>query len=44
MQRLSYDQKECFVALDIQPHWEAIHRILGNNFQLAGKEIRLAMR
>jgi cytosine/adenosine deaminase-related metal-dependent hydrolase len=41
MQRLSYDQKECFVALDIQPHWEATDRILGKSLRLTGKEMRL---
>jgi len=44
MQRLSYDQRECLVALDIQPHWEATYRILDDGFRLAGKQIRLARR
>jgi cytosine/adenosine deaminase-related metal-dependent hydrolase len=43
MRRLSYNQKECFVALDIQPHWEPTHRILDDNFHLAGKQIHFAM-
>jgi hypothetical protein len=44
MQAFSYDEREYLVALDIQPHWEATRRILGNNFQLAGKKIHLLER
>jgi cytosine/adenosine deaminase-related metal-dependent hydrolase len=44
MQKLSYNQKEFFVTLDVQRHWEATHRILGDGFCLAGKEVRLDRR
>ncbi len=44
MQSLTYNQQKYSVALDIQPHWEVTCRILGDNFRLAGKEIRIGMR
>jgi len=44
MQRLFYYGKEFFVSRNIQPHWQATHQILGDDFRLGGKEIRLVMR
>jgi cytosine/adenosine deaminase-related metal-dependent hydrolase len=44
MQKLFYDQRACWVAPNIQPHWEATLGSIGNDFRLARKEISLAMR
>jgi len=44
MQRVSYNQKECFVTLDFERHWKFPHRILGDGFRLAGKQIRFPSR
>jgi cytosine/adenosine deaminase-related metal-dependent hydrolase len=41
MQKLSYAQRECFVSVNLLPHWQETRRILGDNSALAAKGIRI---
>jgi cytosine/adenosine deaminase-related metal-dependent hydrolase len=41
MRRITYDQRECFVSRDIEPHRQTMHSVLHDRFCVAGKSIGL---
>jgi cytosine/adenosine deaminase-related metal-dependent hydrolase len=43
MQKLFHGDKQYFVSLGARRHWQITQQVLGNNFQLVGREIRPAM-